>query len=307
MTEIYETNTLNAVADTGGPTTNGHRYRRTNAELAVIDAAILDVAEAENPVTVRGLFYRVMSRGLVEKTEKGYSVVQRQTLKLRRAGVLPYGWITDGSRLRLKPATWSSAQAALDNTAKMYRRDLWIDQDVHVEIWTEKDAIRGVVYPVTAEYDVPLMIARGYSSATFLHETGEEINAVGKDAVIYQLGDHDPSGVDAWRDIQSKLRGFVDPDIDLVFERIAVTPEQIVSMNLPTRPTKQSDPRAAKFAGESVEVDAIPSTTLRELVREAIEHWIDAERLRILRIAEDSEREVLQMNADMVGRLRGMG
>ena len=65
---------------------------------------------------------------------------------------------------------------------------------------------------------------------------------------------------------------------------------RIVSMELPTRPTKQSDSRAAKFAGDSVEVDAIPSPTLRELVREAIEQWIDPEHLRITREAEDSER-----------------
>ncbi len=296
MTEFYEASAL-----------NGHRHRRTNAELAQIDAAILDVAEAENPVTVRGLFYRVMSLGLVPKTERGYYVVQRQTLKLRRAGVLPYGWITDGTRLRLKPLTWSSTQAALQNTAKMYRRDLWIDQDVHVEIWTEKDAIRGVIYPVTEEFDVPLMISRGYSSETFLHDTAEEINAHGKDSVIYQLGDHDPSGVDAWRDIQRKLLGFVDPGINLEFERIAVTPEQIVSMSLPTRPTKQSDSRAAKFVGESVEVDAIPSTTLRALVREAIEHWVDPEQLRICRVAEESERKALELNASLVGSLTKLG
>jgi hypothetical protein len=140
---------------------NGQRYRRTKAELAEIDAAIYEIAEAEEPVTVRGLFYRVMSLGLVPKTEQGYSVVQREVLKMRCRGELPYGWITDGSRLRLKPRTFSNAQAALENTAEMYRRALWTDQDTHVEIWAEKDAIRGVIYPVTAEYDVPLMIARG--------------------------------------------------------------------------------------------------------------------------------------------------
>lgn len=141
---------------------NGGRYRRTHAELAEIDAAIYEIAEAEEPVTVRGLFYRVMSRGLVPKSEQGYSVVQRRALKMRRRGDLPYGWITDGSRLRLKPRTFSNAQAALENTARMYRKDLWIDQGLHVEVWTEKDAIRGVVSPVTVEYDVPLMISRGF-------------------------------------------------------------------------------------------------------------------------------------------------
>jgi len=278
---------------------NGGRYRRTHAELAEIDAAIYDIAEAEEPVTVRGLFYRVMSRGLVPKSEQGYSVVQRRALKMRRRAELPYGWITDGSRLRLKPRTFSSAQAALENTARMYRKDLWIDQGLHVEVWTEKDAIRGVVSPITAEYDVPLMISRGFSSETFLYETAEDINEEGCcPAVIYQLGDHDPSGVAAWDDIQRKLRDFVDDHIDVTFERIAVTPEQITELDLPTRPTKQSDTRAAKFTGESVEVDAIPSSTLRDLVRDAIEQWIDRDALRLTRIAEESEREVLTRIAD---------
>jgi hypothetical protein len=213
---------------------------------------------------------------------------------MRRAAELPYNWITDGSRLRLKPRTLSNAQAALENTARMYRRDLWIDQDVHVEVWSEKDAIRGVVHPVTDEFDVPLMISRGFGSETFLYETAEAINNEFTPAVIYQLGDHDPSGVAAWEDIQRKLRNFVDGRIELHFERIAVTPEQIASMGLPTRPTKQTDTRAAKFDGESVEVDAIPSSVLRDLLRDAIEQWIDPEALRLAKIAEESEREVLE-------------
>ncbi len=277
---------------------NGRRYRRTNAELDGIDQAIYEIAEMEEPVTVRGLFYRVMSRGLVPKSEQGYSVIQRRALKMRRAGELPYGWITDGSRLRLKPRTFSNAQAALENTAQMYRRDLWINQGRHVEVWTEKDAIRGVVSPVTARYDVPLMISRGFSSETFLYETAEDINDEGNPAVIYQLGDHDPSGVAAWDDIRRKLREFVDDDIDLTFERIAVTPEQITELDLPTRPTKQSDTRAKKFIGDSVEVDAIPSSTLRDLVRDSIEKWIDRGLLSITKVAERSERTILARIAE---------
>jgi hypothetical protein len=281
------------------------RYRRTKAELAEIDTAIYEIAEAERPASVRGVYYRVvMSRGLVPKTESGYAVVQREALKLRRAGELPYGWITDGSRMRLKPRTFSSAQAALEHTARMYRRALWIDQNVHVEVWTEKDAIRGVVFPVTAEYDVPLMISRGFSSETSLYETAEDINREGNPAVIYQLGDHDPSGVAAWEDIRRKLRGFVDRDIDVKFERIAVTPEQIIDLGLPTRPTKTSDARAKNFKGDSVEVDAIASTTLRRLVRDAIEVWIDPEALRLTKIAEDSEREILTRLAGEWGGAR---
>jgi hypothetical protein len=272
---------------------NGGRQRRTKAELAEIEAAIFDIAVVEEPVTVRGLFYRVMSRGLVPKTEQGYRVVQRQALKMRRNGDLPYGWITDGSRLRLKPRSYTDAQAALENTARMYRRDLWIDQDVHVEVWCEKDAIRGVVYPATAEYDVPLMISRGYSSETFLWETAEDINGEGKPAVIYQLGDHDRDGVRAWNAIARRLREFVDDDIDLTFERLAVTPEQIAEFDLPTRPDKTDS-----GFGDCVEVDAAPSSTLRDLVRDAIEQWIDRHRLEMCRLAERSEQLILSRIAD---------
>ncbi len=286
LTEINKTSEL-----------NGGRRRRTNAELAVLDAVIYEIAELEQPISVRGLFYRMVSRGLVPKTDKadkktgtpsGYGIVQRELLKMRRRGDMPYSWITDGTRLRLKPRSWSSAQAALENTARMYRRNLWIDQDVHVEIWSEKDAIRGVVYPVTAQYDVPLMIAKGQCSDTFIYQTAADIAADGKPAVIYQLGDHDRDGVRAWNAIQRKLRQFVPDHIELTFERLAVTPGQIAEYELLTRPDKTDS-----GFGDCVDVDAIPTPTLRQLVGDAIEQWIDPEALRKNNIAEDSERTIM--------------
>ena len=104
---------------------NGRQHRSTKAELAAIDAAIYEIAEAEHPVTVRGIFYQMVSRGQVPKTDKadkdtgtpdGYGMVQRRVLAMRRNGDLPYGWLTDGTRLRLKPATWSGVDSMLYTT-----------------------------------------------------------------------------------------------------------------------------------------------------------------------------------------------
>ena len=64
---------------------------------------------------------------------------------------------------------------------------------------------------------------------------------------------------------------------------------------------RPADPRAAKFVGESVEVDAISPTELRRIVGEAITQHIDREALRLTRIAEQSEREVL---TNMIGGIR---
>ncbi len=243
----------------------------------------------DHPLSVRGVFYRVMSAGAVEKSEKAYGAVQREVLKLRRAGELPYSWIADGSRWHVKSRSWIDAEDALDDAASSYRRALWHDQDVYVEVWSEKEAISSIVSPVTNQWDVPLMIARGFASESFLWSTAATIRDVGKPTIVYNLGDHDPSGVAAWQHVQKQLRGFA-PKIDIVFKRIAVTPEQIVELELPTRPTKKSDSRSKSFVGESVEVDAIPTVVLRQLVTTAIERHIDPVQLEVTRFAEEQER-----------------
>ena len=230
-----------------------------------------------------------MSAGAVTKTEKSYNAVQREVLKLRREGAMPYSWIVDGTRWQLKEPSWNSAEDALKDAAASYRRALWHDQNWYVEVWSEKDAISGIISPITNQWDVPLMIARGFASETFLWSTANTIRAIDKTTCIYQLGDHDPSGLAAWEHTKDKLRSFC-PDVPILFRRLAVTPEQIDELDLPTRPTKASDSRSGTFVGESVEVDAIPTSILREIVSDAITSRIDQHKLEVLLLAEESER-----------------
>ena len=103
---------------------------------------------------------------------------------------------------------------------------------VYVEIWCEKDALAGVLLEETKVYDVPLMVARGYSSLSFLHNAAMAIKERGKPAYIYHFGDLDASGVDAARDIEAKLRRYA-PDAEIHFERPAVTREQVEEWSLP--------------------------------------------------------------------------
>jgi hypothetical protein len=219
--------------------------------------------------------------------------------EMREAGEIPFESIADNTRWMRKPTTFVGLDSCLNNTAKFYRRDLWAAMPVYVEIWCEKDALAGVMMEETEVYDVPLMVARGYSSLTFLHSAAKAIEAGGKPAYIYHFGDLDPSGVDAARDIEAKLRRYA-PGAEIHFERPAVTRAQADDWNLPTRPTKQTDTRAKKFVGTSVELDAIPVRQLRDLVRGCIERHVDQEQLNVLRAAEESERETLAKWARIV-------
>jgi len=283
------TTTAKAVRHKSLTATSAVRNRRTASAYAELDRTIIEVCEADHPLSVRGVFYRVMSAGVVAKSEKEYGVVQRRILKLRRSGELPYSWIADGTRWHVKSRSWDSVEQALADAAVSYRRALWSDQGEYVEVWSEKEAISSIVSPVTDSYDVPLMIARGFASESFLWSTASTIRSIGKPVAIYQLGDHDPSGIAAWDHTKRRLRDFA-AEVEISFERIAVTEEQITTLGLPTRPTKASDSRARNFTGESVEVDAIPTAVLKSLVETAIERHIDPRALERTKLFEQEER-----------------
>ena len=265
---------------------------------------IIAILEESRPQTVRQVFYALTVRGKILKIEQEYHrTVVRLLVDMREEGKLPFVWIADNTRWQRKPSSFTGIESALESFAQSYRRNLWASSPVYVEVWVEKDALAGVLYEETKVYDVPLMTSRGYSSLSFVHSAAQAIKAIGKPTYIYHFGDLDPSGQDAARDIEAKLRRYA-PDAEIHFERVAVTRQQVEQWDLPTRPTKMTDTRAKKFVGTSVELDAIPAAQLRTLVRECIERHVDQQQLEILRTAEKSEREMLAIFGKTYGGKR---
>jgi hypothetical protein len=265
--------------------------RRSQADIQVIREALYQAALTNRPATVRQVFYQLVSQGVIEKKESEYKgTVCRLLTAMRKSGDIPFRWIADNSRWMRKPDSHDNLQAALEDSIQYYRRNIWRDADAYVEIWLEKEALSGVLYPVTSRWDVPLMITRGYPSLSFVYEAAEAIRDVEKPTYLYYFGDRDPSGVDIPRHVEETIRELA-PDADVSFELVAVTPEQIDALKLPTRPTKQTDSRARNFDGESVEVDAIPPKQLRQIVEDCITQHIDHDALERNEITEAAERE----------------
>lgn len=278
------------------------RGRRTKADVATIRQAILDVIGTDPPMTVRQVFYQLVARGVVEKTEAEYQgTVIRLMTEMRLDGALPFNWVADESRRVRITQTYDNISDAIEQTAKFYRRSALAQSDDYVEIWCEKDALAGVLWDVTSDYDVPLMISRGMPSLTFLYSSACAIRDAaeqGKETFIYQFGDHDPSGVLIPQTIKRRLEEMcqrLDCPPPMV-ERAALTEDQIEQHRLPTRPTKRDGNNHANgFAGDSVELDALPPSILREMVRDVIARHIFESATAALREAEDSERELLRM------------
>ena len=272
------------------------RRRATKAEMEQRADFLIEYADEHGPITVRGLYYQAEVRLIpgITKNDKDYAKVQHQVLDLRRAGRLSYDTIADATRWMRKPTTHGSIQQCLQDSVRFFRKDLWNDAAEYVEVWCEKDALAGVIYPITSKYDVPLMVSRGFASETFCYEAIAQRDGDDRPYYVYYLGDFDRAGLDAARALEEKLRRFADDDgIEVLFETLAVTEEQISAWGLPTREPKRNSAADRKWSKAfACELDAIPPDDLRDLVEAAINQHLPQRRLEILKIAEESEREI---------------
>jgi hypothetical protein len=250
-------------------------FRGDNGVLAAI---ICQELIELNPITLRGLFYRVVSTGFLPSTDKEhYSRVGRIVTRMRRQGIIRYSWIVDSLRSTVKPSSWSGLEDFAETVRNSYRKDFWTRQENYVHVFCEKDAIAGVIQPVTREYDVALSPVRGYCSESFAYEIASQWKQIEKPIYAAYLGDYDPSGFDIERDLKGKLESLSGRKFEWV--RLGVNRDDFERYNLVRLVPKKSDRRFAKFAkqhgNDCAEIDAIPANMLRDSVRDFIESHVD--------------------------------
>uniref|UniRef100_A0A7V4G6B6 Uncharacterized protein n=1 Tax=Desulfobacca acetoxidans TaxID=60893 RepID=A0A7V4G6B6_9BACT len=120
----------------------------------------------------------------------------------------------------------------------------------------------------------------------------------GQKPVILYFGDMDPSG---WQMLEA-IKQTLEDDMDLwgvEYQRVALTPEQIMSYELPHDPqaVKITDRRyrhyVERFGDLAVELDALHPQVLRQLAVEAIESHFDMDLFREQVAVEQLEQERL--------------
>ena len=246
-------------------------------------------------MTVRQVFYQLVSKGVIEKTEEQYKrTVIRLLTSMRLEGEISFDWIVDETRQTREYQTFNSVSDAVNDTARFYRRSALRDCADYMEIWSEKEALAGLIWDVAGDYDVPVLVSKGMPSLTQIYGCAQNVARAaraGKETFIYQFGDHDPSGVLIPKVIERRLAELCEQKFDCPaprVKRIALTEKQIAKYKLPTRPTKRDgNTHALKFEGRSVELDALPAKILRKLVGSCIAQHIPQLQLDTLRAAEE--------------------
>lgn len=257
--------------------------------------AVLDELRDYWPLTLRQVFYRLVSAGDIKNDPKGneYKRLSRMLTKARYDELVPWEAMEDRSRLALRrPSWWDKTdfiQESMDEFLSEYHRDPLQSQDRVLEVWLEKDALSRIVQRAAAPFGVLVVIARGFISTSFMDAVRRRIEAraeFGWPTRILYFGDLDPSGWEMPLDIERRLIDRMNLAGKVDIERCALTLGQVREYQLPHKPDalKVRDPRAReyvrRFGPLAVELDALSPPTLERLVRESIERNIDMEAYR---------------------------
>lgn len=279
------------------------RERRTQERVAQLDQQIMEELADDHPQSVRHVFYRMTNPRLpepVEKSARGYRHVQNRCVLLRRDGRVAYGWLSDATRRGYFTNTYHDKADFIRRMAGLYRSDLWAEADCRCEVWVESRSIAGVIQDLCEELAVDLYPAGGFSSISFAHDAAQAINAefkmIPRPTMVYYVGDYDPAGVLIDVALERELRAHLAPRVELVFERIGISRDQIEQYDLPTKPRKESDKRSPQVE-YAVEAEAMPANILRELLRNKIEALLPAHALEIAKVAEEDEQRGLRLLA----------
>jgi hypothetical protein len=282
------------------------REKRFNEKSVVLikkcDEIIEDYQSQGLRLTLRQLYYQLVSRNIVPNTEKSYKNVGGLVSDARLAGLLDWDAIEDRARRPRIPPEWTGLRDLTEGALDSYRLDRWEGQDNYVEVWVEKDALAGVLAPLAYEYHVTLMVNRGYSSQSAMYEAAnrfqENQQKIGDvPAVLLYLGDHDPSGEDMVRDVEDRLVMFGVQD--LTVDKVALTMAQIKHFKPPPNPAKLSDSRAKGYIQKfgttnSWELDALNPDALQRIVRKAIEGHTDLIKMDGIKKQEEADKRKLR-------------
>jgi hypothetical protein len=259
---------------------------------SIIERAAEIVRSYDTGVTLRQLFYRLVSEQLIPNVDTSYKRLSALTAQARRDGAFPE--LVDRGRHIHRSLYFDDVAEALAETLRWYRLDRTIGQDVSVYLGVEKAGIVEQLRSWFGDYGIPVLALGGYSSQSYVGQVVADVQSQRlpdrliddygatwdvdtpnwRPAVLLYAGDFDPSGEDIDRDFVART-GCWDKVI-----RVALSAEQVQTYRLPPNPGKVTDSRAAAFTARhgqlvQVELDALDPVDLRRLYTDAIAQFWD--------------------------------
>jgi hypothetical protein len=258
--------------------------------------AILDEIK---PACVRAVCYKLFTMGLLREMSKPETdKVSKLLTGARERGEIPWAWIVDDTRPANRPGVWESPDVFSKVVCDGFRLDPWEQQGVHLQIWSEKGTVGGVLAPVLKKYAVTFQVFRGFSSTTLVHKIAQESADSYHPYYALYLGDWDPSGLHMSEvDLPKRLAKY-EGNVD--FKRIALVSDDLPGLPWFPDEEKIKDPRLpwyrANFghSGRCWELDAMDPNVLRDRVEAAIVEFIEPDAWDRCALIEKAQKDSLK-------------
>jgi hypothetical protein len=262
--------------------------------------AMRTIAEEAEPITGRGIGYKLFTLGLIPSMErKEMQRVYRLLKEAREQEIIPWEYIVDETREVERVSTWSNPAEYARCVAQSYRRDFWDQQPLRWEVWSEKGTVRGVLGPVLDHFAVGFRVMHGFNSATAVHEACRYDD--GRELIALYVGDFDPSGMYmSEEDLPARLFDYGGHHIKL--KRVALLQKHVT--DLPSFPAKDKklDTRYPWFVRNygrlCWELDAMDPNNLRACVQREIKKLIEPVAWKRCELVNRAERESLRTVLD---------
>jgi len=254
---------------------------------ALLEWRILETARHYTRLTVRQLYYILISKYGYTPSRKFYKVLDYHLTKMRRVNKDLHAKFVDPTR-HFIPAPRPYPE---------------------IELWVEKDSIRNFLNNVAARYRLSIQVLRGFASLSMYRKALLRAAKRGVKKILY-IGDFDPSGL--------LIEKVAEKEMNIEIKRLALTLDQVKRFRPPSVPVNRRDSRArdyiAKYGDRCWEVEALRPRTLLKLVEEKLrenvppEYLAEAEaRERAARIARPLTERMKRMIEKEVFRLLERG
>jgi len=253
-------------------------YSPREDALQIITAikATLNLYQQQLPLSMRQIYYRLVSDGLLDKTESDYSKLCNISNRARRAELLNWSDIRDDGFIERVPAITADIND-FKQTCINYAETLTVDrqqgQDRRLVLWCETAGMVPQLVSIAEPYGIPVYSSGGFDGVSQKQRLGVSFANQGPITVLH-IGDLDPSGEHMYSSLQEDITAFCnDAGGDITFARIAVTREQVTEYALPTAPPKKTDNRS--FTGLTTQCEALKPNDLAQIVTDEIQARMD--------------------------------
>ncbi|GGX46265.1 hypothetical protein [Streptomyces noursei] len=280
-----------------GPQPHWRPKRETLRVLTAVDT-ILDRYRDHLPISLRQTWYVLLSDGVMAKIERDYKRMCEYVGMARRSGRIPWDAIRDDTQIAVEaPPSFAGPGdffTAVDAAVDDYRVDRQTGQPVRLELWCETAGMVPQLVRIGEGFGIACFSGGGFDGLAGKHDAAMRAVEGGRKTLVLHIGDYDPSGEHLFNSLAEDVIAFAQAaGAEVEFERVAVTPEQIATYDLPTAPPKATDRRS--FSGTTTtQAEALPPDILATIVREAIAAHRDLEVHRQALAREEAERRAIR-------------